>query len=136
MEVNFVRYEDKYKDGVVNLINNSFDNYNITDISEDNNVIGLVGLINDKVVGYLNITICTNVIRKNKYSIINYVCVDSDYRGNHIGLNMMEEAIKISKEEGCSLVKLTSREKRIEANKLYQKMGFGLKETNVYEKVI
>ena len=136
MEVNFVRYEDKYKDGVVNLINNSFDNYNITDISEDNNVIGLVGLINNKVVGYLNITICTNVIRKNKYSIINYVCVDSDYRGNHIGLNMMEEAIKISKEEGCSLVKLTSREKRIEANKLYQKMGFGLKETNVYEKVI
>ena len=60
MEVNFVRYEDKYKDGVVNLINNSFDNYNITDISEDNNVIGLVGLINDKVVGYLNSTICTN----------------------------------------------------------------------------
>ena len=49
---------------------------------------------------------------------------------------MMEKAINVSKEEGCSLVKLTSREKRIEANKLYQKMGFGLKETNVYEKVI
>ena len=136
MEVNFVRYEDKYKNEVINLINKSFDNYDITDISEDDNVIGLVGLINDKVVSYLNITICTNIILKNKYSIINYVCVDFDYRGNHIGLNMMEEAIKISKEEGCSLVKLTSREKRIEANKIYQKMGFGLKETNVYEKVI
>ena len=136
MEVNFVKYEDKYKNEVINLINKSFDNYDITDILEDDNVIGLVGLINDQVVSYLNITICTNIIRKNKYSIINYVCVDSDYRGNHIGLNMMKKAINISKEEGCSLVKLTSREKRIEANKLYQKMGFGLKETNVYEKVI
>ncbi len=136
MEVKFVRYEEQYKDDVIKLINKSFENHNITDISDAYNVVGLVGLVNDKVVSYLNITLCKDVIKNYYYSIINHVCVDSDYRGNNIGKKMMEEAIQFSKDYGCSLVKLTSNSNRIAANKMYQDLGFGIRETNVYEKVI
>ena len=40
MEVKFVRYEEQYKDDVIKLINKSFENHNITDISEAFNVVG------------------------------------------------------------------------------------------------
>ncbi len=136
MEVKFVKYENNYKDEVIHLINKSFDNHNITNILEDNNVIGIVGLIDDKVVSYLNVTICSDVIRNSKYSIINYVCVDSEYRGNDIGKKMMEKAVEISKVYDCNKIQLTSNSKRIAANNMYQSMGFGIRETNVYEKVI
>ncbi len=136
MEVKFVRYEDIYKDETIDLINKSFDSVNITNILEDDRVIGIVGLIDNKVVSYLNITICTDIIKNYKYSIINFVCVDSNYRGNDIGKKMMEEAINYSKDYGCDKVQLTSNSKRIAANKMYQSMGFGIRETNVYEKVI
>ena len=136
MNVEFVLYEDKYKDEVIDLINNSFNNHHINNILVDDNVIGLVGLIDNKVVSYLNITICVDVVRNSKYSVINYVCVDNNYRGKSIGKLMMEEALKISKDYGCSLVKLTSNSKKEIANKMYQSMGFGIRETNLYEKVI
>ena len=136
MEVNFVKYENKYKEKVINLIHKSFSSHNITDILEDDRVLGIVGLIDDEVVSYLNITFCTDIIKNTKYSIINHVCVDIDYRGNDIGKKMMEEAISLCKENGCSMIQLTSKPSKVVANKMYQSMGFGLKETNVYEKVI
>ena len=136
MKVKFVRYEEQYKDDVIKLINKSFDNHNITDILEAFNVIGLVGLFAGRVVSYLNITFCVDVIKNTKYAMINYVCVDEAYRGNNIGKDMMMEAITICKSNGCSVIKLTSSSNREVANKMYQSLGFGIRETNVYEKVI
>ncbi len=136
MNVEFVLYEDKYKNEVIDLINKSFNNHHINNILIDDNVIGLVGLIDNKVVSYLNITICVDVVRNSKYSLINYVCVDDNYRGNNIGKSIMEKAISISKDNDCTLIKLTSNSKKVVANKMYLSMGFGIKETNLFEKVI
>ena len=136
MNIKFVRYEEQYKDDVIKLINKSFDNHNITDILEAFNVIGLVGLFAGHAISYLNITFCVDVIKNTKYAMINHVCVDEAYRGNNIGKDMMMEAINICKSNGCSIVKLTSNSNREVANKMYQSLGFGIRETNVYEKVI
>ena len=136
MEVNYVFYEDKYKDDIINLINNSFSNHSIKDILVDDNVIGLVGLIDEKAVSYLNITICVDVIRNIKYALINYVCVDEEYRGNDLGKDLMIKAMDICKEKGCSKIELTSNSAKIAANKMYQGLGFNIRETNCYVKVI
>ena len=136
MEVKFVRYEDQYKDDVIKLINKSFENHNITNILDTFNVVGLVGLFAGHAISYLNITFCVDVIKNNKYAIINHVCVDEEYRGNNIGKDMMIEAINICKSNNCNVIKLTSNSNRVAANKLYQSLGFGIRETNVYEKVI
>lgn len=136
VKVNYEFYDDKYKDDVIKLINDSFSNHSISNILVDDNVIGLVGLIDEKIVSYLNITICVDVIRNIKYALINYVCVHKEYRGNDLGKDLMIKAIEICKEKGCSKIELTSSSEKVAANKMYQGLGFNIRETNCYVKVI
>jgi GNAT superfamily N-acetyltransferase len=60
------------------------------------------------------------------------VVVDESQRGKGIGMELMNTAINFAITLGAKSVELTSRPSRIEANKLYLKMGFVLRETNVY----
>ena len=63
---------------------------------------------------------------------IDDVVVSSTYRGQKIGERITKELIKIAKSAGAQCIDLTSNPKREAANKLYQKLGFVKKETNVY----
>jgi ribosomal protein S18 acetylase RimI-like enzyme len=65
-------------------------------------------------------------------AIIEDVVVSEQARGKGVGTLLMEEAIKIAKTKGAKAVDLTSRPSREAANKLYQKLGFEKRETNVY----
>lgn len=67
-----------------------------------------------------------------KKSWIEDVVVDDAHRGKGIGKGLMEFAIQFAREQKAALLTLTSRPARISANKLYQKLGFQQKETNVY----
>lgn len=60
------------------------------------------------------------------------VVIDEPYRGQGIGKKLMEEIIKIAREKKLMKIELTSRSERVAANKLYQKLGFEIRETNVY----
>jgi ribosomal protein S18 acetylase RimI-like enzyme len=60
------------------------------------------------------------------------VVVDEEFRGKGIGKALMLHAMAFAKEMGAKSVDLTSRPSRIAANKLYQELGFELRETNVY----
>lgn len=60
------------------------------------------------------------------------VVVDIAARGQGVGRLMSERALEISREAGASKVDLTSRPSREDANRLYQKMGFIKRKTNVY----
>ena len=61
------------------------------------------------------------------------VVVDEAYRGQGLGVKIMEAVIEEAKREKVTEIMLTSKPKRVAANKLYQKLGFVQKETNVYE---
>lgn len=63
---------------------------------------------------------------------IDDVVVDSNYRGQHIGEKITQELIRIAKLIGAKCIDLTSNPSRTAANKLYQKLGFVKRETNVY----
>lgn len=60
------------------------------------------------------------------------VVVDGDARGKGVGRIINERAIEIAKAAGATSVDLTSRPSREAANRLYQRMGFEMRETNVY----
>ena len=60
------------------------------------------------------------------------VIVDSAARGGGIGRALTEAMIERSRELGAVTVDLTSRPSRADANRLYQRIGFTKRDTNVY----
>ena len=60
------------------------------------------------------------------------VVVDDAARGKGVGRLVNERALEIARDAGATTVDLTSRPSREAANRLYQRMGFVARETNVY----
>ena len=59
------------------------------------------------------------------------VVVDEAARGG-VGTALTNAAIDKARDAGCKTVELTSRPSREAANHLYQKLGFEIRDTNVY----
>jgi len=59
--------------------------------------------------------------------------VDEAARGQGVGAALMRRAIEIAKEKGAGNVSLTSNPMRAAANRLYVRLGFQKRETNLYQ---
>lgn len=60
------------------------------------------------------------------------VVVDESARGHGVGQLLNEAALDVARERGAKNVSLTSRPSRESANRLYQRIGFQARETNLY----
>ena len=60
------------------------------------------------------------------------VVVDEAARGQGIGEAMTHEALRIAREAGARTVDLTSRPSRAAAGRLYERVGFTLRESRLY----
>lgn len=60
------------------------------------------------------------------------VVVDESARGRGVGESLTEHALDVARDAGAKTVDLTSRPSRDAANRLYQRLGFTLRDTNVY----
>jgi len=60
------------------------------------------------------------------------VVVDGAARGRGVGEALTRAMLDRARELGCRTVDLTSRPSREAANRLYQRLGFERRETNVY----
>jgi ribosomal protein S18 acetylase RimI-like enzyme len=60
------------------------------------------------------------------------VVVDSEARGKGVGEALNKFALAEAMHQGATTVDLTSRPSREAANRLYQRLGFEQRETNVY----
>ena len=60
------------------------------------------------------------------------VIVDESARGQRIGEALTQAMLDHARALGCATVDLTSRPSREAANHVYKKLGFTLRETNVY----
>jgi ribosomal protein S18 acetylase RimI-like enzyme len=60
------------------------------------------------------------------------VVVDEAARGHGLGEQLIREALRLAEERGARSVSLTSRADRQAANRLYQRVGFEQRDTNVY----
>ncbi len=60
------------------------------------------------------------------------VVVDGEARGKGVGLALNEAALELARNAGAGTVDLTSRPSREAANRLYKRIGFTERDTNVY----
>jgi ribosomal protein S18 acetylase RimI-like enzyme len=61
------------------------------------------------------------------------VVVDDASRGQGVGASLVQEAIAKATRLGAGAVNLTSRPSREAANRLYQRLGFQQRQTNLYQ---
>ena len=85
---------------------------------------------NNPILGMLSLA--TFEIPAGVRAWVEDVVVDEAARGQGAGLALVEAAIEHAKTIGARTVDLTSRPTREAANRLYQRAGFQLRETNVY----
>lgn len=88
-------------------------------------------LVEGNVVGMLTVGMYLSPTGSKAW--IEDVVVDESQRGSGLGRMLVEHAIDFCKKEGVDTLYLTSNPKRIVANGLYQSVGFGRKETNMYK---
>lgn len=84
----------------------------------------------DRIVGSLTLVVFP--IPTGLRAWIEDVVVDGDARGKGVGAKLNQAAIDLAREAGATTVDLTSRPSREAANRLYQRLGFKERETNVY----
>lgn len=61
------------------------------------------------------------------------VVVHTNHQGKGLGTKIMKHMIKEAKRRGVHHLELTSNPKRVAANKLYKKLNFEQRKTNVYQ---
>jgi ribosomal protein S18 acetylase RimI-like enzyme len=82
------------------------------------------------IVGML--TLVTYPLSSGLRARIEDVVVDRDARGRGVGTALTVAALDLAREQGARSIDLTSRASRVEANRLYQQLGFQLRDSNVY----
>ena len=90
----------------------------------------LIARDGDRVVGML--TLVTFPIPTGLRAWIEDVVVDESARGQGVGAALTQEAVRQARSLGARTVDLTSRPTRQAANRLYERLGFELRETNAY----
>ena len=86
----------------------------------------------ERVVGML--TLITFEIPTAVRAWIEDVVVDEASRAQGVAASLVEAALKEAEARGCRTVDLTSRPDREAANRLYVRMGFEQRATNVYRR--
>ena len=83
-----------------------------------------------KIVGITTLTLAARL--SGVSARLEDVVVDEAERGKGIGRSLCEKVIERAKARGARSVSLTTRPERVAAHKLYEKLGFKRKETDVY----
>jgi ribosomal protein S18 acetylase RimI-like enzyme len=83
-----------------------------------------------------SLTLATFPIPTGVRAWIEDVVVDSGARGHGVGEALNRAAIDEARSRGAITVELTSRPSRESANRLYLRLGFEPRETNVYRYTI
>ncbi|MEV6110150.1 GNAT family N-acetyltransferase [Streptomyces sp. NPDC051940] len=90
----------------------------------------LVARAGDAIVGTLTLVLLP--LPAGLRGRVEDVVVDSAARGQGVAGLLTEEALRIAREAGARTVDLTSRPDRAAANRLYERLGFQVRQSTVY----
>lgn len=96
----------------------------------DSHAVAIFAMAGEKVVGMAYLFIL-KTLQKTK-GFVEDVVVDGSMQGKGVGTRLIQAVIDEARNQGVRDLELTSRPSREAANKLYQKLGFEKRETNVY----
>lgn len=97
---------------------------------DDPTSIVFVARLDGQIVGALTLVFCR--IPTGIKTWIEDVVVDDAARGHGVGDALNRAALDAARDRGVKGVSLTSRPSREAANRLYQRIGFTARQTNVY----
>ena len=122
--------------GVANLLPQLSSNATAPSAEELENLLAkdnlhlLVAEIDGTIAGMLSLVIVD--IPTGRKAWIEDVVVDSAFRGQNIGVELVEKAKEIAIETGAKKLYLTSNPSRLAAHRLYSKCGFEKYDTTVF----
>jgi ribosomal protein S18 acetylase RimI-like enzyme len=90
----------------------------------------LVARVDGEIMGTL--TLVTFPIPTGLRAWIEDVVVDEAARGRGVGAALTREAVRLAHAGGARTVDLTSRPSRAAANRLYERLGFQVRDSKVY----
>jgi len=102
----------------------------ISDIASSPATVLLIAEDGGRIVGSLTLAVFR--IPTGTRAWIEDVVVDGAARGRGVGAALVRAAVQRATAMGARTVDLTSRPSRSDANRLYLKLGFEQRETNVY----
>ena len=117
------------------LLENSLISYKNLDLDK-NKYIQLVAEVDSKIVGYLLASWIFDPVVMKKNMWIDYVCVHESYRGKGVAKKLLLRIEEIAKDENVMFLQLTSSRFRHGARKLYTDMGFSIRESDIFRKVL
>ena len=85
----------------------------------------------EKIIGMASLYLIPKI--GSKTSLLEDVIVDSKYRGQGLGEKLVRAVVDEAKKRGLKSISLSSRPVRVAAHKLYEKVGFQKKETDVFK---
>lgn len=90
----------------------------------------LIARLNGAVVGSLTLAVFPTPTGLRAW--IEDVVVDQAARGRGVGEALTKEALRLARAAGARTVDLTSRPSRAAAGRLYEKVGFQVRDTRMY----
>lgn len=108
------------------------DLYELASLARSPAITLLGARVDDRMVGTLTLAVFPLLTGTRAW--IEDVVVEPESRGRGVATALVEEALRRAERIECRTVDLTSRPSRVEANRLYEKLGFERRETNVYRK--
>ncbi len=97
---------------------------------EDTDTILIVARDGERIIGMATLYVIQKIARRN--GILEDVVVSEVYRGQGIGERLVRGIIDVAPDVGVQSITLSSRPVRIAAHKLYEKLGFKKRETDVF----
>ncbi|HUO56517.1 MAG TPA: GNAT family N-acetyltransferase [Candidatus Paceibacterota bacterium] len=98
---------------------------------EEKMIIVMTIVDNEHIVGMGTLYIIPKIGKTN--GLVEDVIVDERYRGQGLGEKLTRAIIEEAKKRGLNSITLTSNSNRVAAHKLYEKVGFVKKETDVFK---
>ena len=97
----------------------------LAEITNDPNQEMIVVEADGVPVGCFQLSYLPGLMRRGmKRGQIEVVHVAQTHRNRGIGGEMMRRAVERCRENGCSMVQLTSNKKRLDAHRFYERLGF------------
>ena len=94
----------------------------------------LVAREDGAILGLLTLVVCR--IPTGLKARIEDVVVDESARGKGVGEALTRKAIRLARDASARHVELSSNPSRAAANRLYRRLGFEQRETNVYRYIL
>jgi GNAT superfamily N-acetyltransferase len=96
----------------------------------DNEVI--VAIVGGEVVATLQLTFIPGLTFQGAWRAqVEGVRVRDDLRSRQIGSRLMEWAIRRARDRGCRMMQLTSNNRRVDARRFYERLGFTASHTGM-----